>query len=55
MIFPWLKSSDLEVQGDGDASELSLIRDKNGNWVYEATGDLYAEVREAEDDDDADA
>ena len=53
MIFPWLKSRDLEAQEDGDASELSLVRDKNGNWVNEVTGEIYVEIRESEDEDDA--
>lgn len=51
----WLKSNDLEAQGEGDVSELSLVRDKNGNWINEDTREIYAEIREAEEDDDADA
>lgn len=53
MNFFWAKNGDLEAQGDGDATALSLVRDKNGNWVNEVTGEIYVEIRESEDEDDA--
>lgn len=52
----WRKPKFTEPEGDGDASELSLIRDSRGNWVNEATGGIYAYANEPEDGDaDADA
>lgn len=56
MIFPWNKNIATEAQGDGDSSELSLVRDPRGNWINEATGEIYAKVVEPEDGDaDADS
>lgn len=55
-VLPWRRNVATEPQEEGDSSELSLVRDARGNWVHEATGELFATVVEQEDGDaDADA
>ncbi len=54
----WHRNVATEPQEDGNSSELSLVRDSRGNWIDEATGEIYARVEEPEDEDgdlDADA